>query len=103
MAARTDVEGTDYFSLCFQEHISEDVDLVIIEQGELVSCAVSWRDANDAAINDEVYVVQYCSMKLPLEPADQGPTRLLRNLNSYELLVRTLLELPRKPAILNLK
>lgn len=29
--------------------------------------------------------------------------RLLRNMDSYELLVRSILDLPRKPAILNLK
>ncbi|RSH82182.1 hypothetical protein EHS25_006115 [Saitozyma podzolica] len=57
--------GSDYFSLCLQEHIPEDVDLVIVE----------------LAINDEV---------------------LLRNMDSYELLVRSILDLPRKPAILNL-
>lgn len=26
--------GSDYFSLCLQEHIPEDVDLVIVELGE---------------------------------------------------------------------
>lgn len=26
--------GSDYFSLCFKEHIPEDVDLVVIELGE---------------------------------------------------------------------
>ncbi|WRT70476.1 uncharacterized protein IL334_007474 [Kwoniella shivajii] len=57
--------GTDYFSLCFNEHIPDDVDLVIIE----------------LAINDEV---------------------LIRNMNSYELLVRGLYDLPNKPAVINL-
>ncbi len=28
--------GTDYFQYCFREDIPEDVDLVLIEQGELV-------------------------------------------------------------------
>ncbi|ODN99353.1 hypothetical protein L198_03195 [Cryptococcus wingfieldii CBS 7118] len=58
--------GTDYFSLCYGEHLPEDMDLVFIE----------------LAINDEV---------------------LLRNINSYELLVRSLLDLPRHPAIMNLQ
>ncbi|WVQ63079.1 uncharacterized protein L199_001230 [Kwoniella botswanensis] len=58
--------GTDYFSLCFNEHIPEDVDLVLIE----------------LAINDEV---------------------LIRNMNTYELLVRGLYDLPNKPAVLNLQ
>ncbi|GFZ43067.1 hypothetical protein JCM24511_00785 [Saitozyma sp. JCM 24511] len=58
--------GSDYFSLCFKEHIPEDVDLVVIE----------------LAVNDEpqVYVQE-----------------------SYERLVRSLLDLPRKPAVLNLQ
>ncbi|OCF34476.1 hypothetical protein I316_03991 [Kwoniella heveanensis BCC8398] len=58
--------GTDYFSLCFDEHIPDDVDLVLIE----------------LAINDEL---------------------LLRNMNSYEILVRALSDLPNKPAIINLQ
>ncbi|WVO17581.1 hypothetical protein L204_105278 [Cryptococcus depauperatus] len=58
--------GTDYFSLCYGEHLPEDMDLVLIE----------------LAINDEV---------------------LLRNINSYELMVRSLLDLPNKPAVMNLQ
>ncbi|WWD20499.1 hypothetical protein CI109_104975 [Kwoniella shandongensis] len=58
--------GTDYFSLCFNEHIPEDVDLVLIE----------------LSINDEV---------------------LIRNMNTYELLIRGLLDLPNKPAVMNLQ
>nr|ODN86120.1 hypothetical protein L203_04238 [Cryptococcus depauperatus CBS 7841] len=56
--------GTDYFSLCWREHVPDDLDIVFVEQ----------------AINDEV---------------------LLRNINSYELLVRSLLDLPNKPAVVN--
>ncbi|WWC92047.1 uncharacterized protein L201_007001 [Kwoniella dendrophila CBS 6074] len=58
--------GTDYFSLCFNEHIPEDVDLVLIE----------------LSINDEV---------------------LIRNMNTYELLVRGLYDLPNQPAVMNLQ
>lgn len=29
--------GTDYFQYCFSEHMTEDVDLVLVEQGELQS------------------------------------------------------------------
>ncbi|OXG45645.1 hypothetical protein C359_00332 [Cryptococcus neoformans Bt120] len=58
--------GTDYFSLCYGEHLPDDMDLVLIE----------------LAINDEV---------------------LIRNINSYELLVRSLLDLPNAPAIMNLQ
>ncbi|KJE01198.1 hypothetical protein I311_05168 [Cryptococcus gattii NT-10] len=58
--------GTDYFSLCYGEHLPEDMDLVFIE----------------LAINDEV---------------------LTRNINSYELLVRSLLDLPNHPAVVNLQ
>ncbi|AAW41092.1 CAP64 gene product - related [Cryptococcus deneoformans JEC21] len=56
--------GTDYFSLCYGEHLPDDMDLVFIE----------------LAINDEV---------------------LTRNINSYELLVRSLLDLPNGPAVMN--
>ncbi|TYJ54164.1 hypothetical protein B9479_005175 [Cryptococcus floricola] len=57
--------GSDYFSLCYGEHIPEDVDVVFV----------------DLAINDEA---------------------LVKNIDSYELLVRSLLDLPNKPAILNM-
>ncbi|WWC72366.1 uncharacterized protein I206_106328 [Kwoniella pini CBS 10737] len=58
--------GSDYFSLCFSEHIPDEVDLVLIELG----------------INDEA---------------------LIRNMNTYELLVRGLFDMPNKPAVLNLQ
>ncbi|WVQ76532.1 hypothetical protein IAR50_006202 [Cryptococcus sp. DSM 104548] len=57
--------GSDYFSLCYGEHLPEDLDVVFVE----------------LAINDEA---------------------LVKNIDSYELLVRSLLDLPNKPAILNL-
>ncbi|ODN75047.1 hypothetical protein L202_06267 [Cryptococcus amylolentus CBS 6039] len=57
--------GSDYFSLCYGEHIPEDVDVVFV----------------DLAINDEA---------------------LVKNIDSYKILVRSLLDLPNKPAILNL-
>ncbi|ORX41226.1 hypothetical protein BD324DRAFT_613723 [Kockovaella imperatae] len=58
--------GTDYFSMCYKEHIPDDVDLVLLE----------------LAINDQL---------------------LLRNINSYEQLVRALMELPEVPAIINIQ
>ena len=47
--------GTDYFSMCFAEHIPEDVDLVLLELGELERAIIlltnlSWI----SAINDEL-------------------------------------------------
>ncbi|KAH7106459.1 hypothetical protein BKA62DRAFT_766006 [Auriculariales sp. MPI-PUGE-AT-0066] len=57
---------TGYVSMCFKEHIDEDVDLVITE----------------FAINDH---------------------RLEENAQSYELLMRQLLGLPKRPAVLNLQ
>jgi hypothetical protein len=42
--------GSDYFSLCFMEHIPEDVDLVLIELGEFHSFG---SNSNEIAINDE--------------------------------------------------
>lgn len=58
--------GTDYFSMCFQVHIPEDVDLVIIE----------------LSINDQ---------------------RIEPNAIAYEWLLRGLLNLPKRPAILNIQ
>ncbi|KIJ41190.1 hypothetical protein M422DRAFT_255694 [Sphaerobolus stellatus SS14] len=57
--------GSDYYSVCFGEHIDNDVDLVIVE----------------LMINDQ---------------------RLERNAQAYEWLLRGLLELPKKPAVLNI-
>ncbi|ODO02850.1 hypothetical protein I350_05691 [Cryptococcus amylolentus CBS 6273] len=57
--------GSQYFSLCYREHLPEDMDVVFVE----------------LAINDEV---------------------LLSNMDSYEILIRSLLDLPNKPAILAL-
>jgi hypothetical protein len=37
LTQRLTLTGSDYFSLCLQEHIPEDVDLVIIELGEQTS------------------------------------------------------------------
>jgi len=35
--------GSDYFSMCFGEHMSDDLDLVLIELGEL-QYSWEWRD-----------------------------------------------------------
>ncbi|GJJ16093.1 hypothetical protein Clacol_010372 [Clathrus columnatus] len=58
--------GSDYLSVCFGEHLDEDVDLVLIE----------------LAINDQ---------------------RLESNANAYEWLLRGVLELPKRPAVINLQ
>ncbi|KIJ25849.1 hypothetical protein M422DRAFT_38440 [Sphaerobolus stellatus SS14] len=58
--------GSGYFSMCWGEHIEEDMDLIIIE----------------LAINDQ---------------------RIEENAVAYEWLLRGLLDLPKKPAILNLQ
>lgn len=58
--------GSDYYSMCFGEHIPEDVDIVIIE----------------LAVNDQ---------------------RIESNAIAYEWLLRGLLDLPNRPAVLNIQ
>lgn len=72
--------GSDYFSFCYAEHIPEDVDLVMVE----------------LAVNDDLYVAFVWTR--------EGVRRLMSShggtLESYEQLLRALLDLPNKPAVI---
>jgi hypothetical protein len=74
---------SNYFTACWKEHLDEDLDMVIIEM----------------SINDGRYVMPHASCWICLW------LRCLRSealAHSYEYLLRGLLELPTKPAVLNL-
>lgn len=90
--------GSDYFAMCFAEHIDKDVDLVILE----------------IAINDQRSVLRSRTIQLIL--LFYCPTTTHRgysNVYPYyrydkfaeanEWLLRALLDLPKRPAILNLQ
>lgn len=74
--------GTDYYSMCFGEHIEKDVDLVIIE----------------LAINDQRCVTfkRRGLIRIFLFP------RYESSATSYEWLLRGLLALENNPAVLNI-
>jgi hypothetical protein len=76
--------GTDYFSACFAEHIPEDSDLVLME----------------FAIND-----MRCARR-PLGVSIRssfGVTRHTQSQDTYERLLRGVLDLPSKPAVINMQ
>lgn len=69
--------GSGYFAYCFAEHIPEDADIIIVEQ----------------AINDERYVLLKTSTDF----------RNVWSIDTYENLIRVLLDLPNKPAIITVE
>lgn len=91
--------GSKYFSLCFAEHIPEVVDLVIIELGvSNRSPRVQLNAESKRSTMSCQYLLIYHQATIV---ADQ--TRLLRNRDSYDKLLRALLDLPNKPATIYLE
>ena len=70
--------GSDYFSMCFLEHIDADVDLILTE----------------LAVND-----QRCAVFSRAHVCFADVYRHEGNAESFEWLMRALLELPSRPAV----
>jgi len=89
--------GSDYFAMCFAEHIDKDVDLVILE----------------IAINDQRYVVRLRTFQSPSNHLSYTTHhgyldtcrcyRYEKFAEANEWLLRAILDLPKRPAILNLQ
>ena len=76
--------GSEYFATCFAEHIPEDVDLVTVELGE-------FSDSRSTLI------------PLTLHYSAINDVRHVNSQVEYEMLIRGLLDLPNKPAIINMQ
>lgn len=74
---------TEYYLACFAEHIDEDIDVVVIEM----------------AINDQRWIGMFCLRRFVVLLV----YRIEPLARSYEYLLRVLMELPNRPAVLNLQ
>jgi hypothetical protein len=80
--------GSDYFSGCWKEHVPEDSDLVLVELG----------------INDMRW--GYCHFSNTAKQLTGCGKRRHRDISvmeTYELLLRSLLEMPSRPAVINVQ
>lgn len=93
--------GSLYFATCFAEHIPEDVDLVIIELGEL-GIWMAEAFAEDSCIQASTMFGGCVRLGSRFVP-DGFRSRDITVQMEYELLLRGILALPNKPAVVNLQ
>ena len=93
--------GSLYFATCFAEHMPEDVDLVIIELGEL-GVWIAEALADDSCIQASMMFGECARLGSRFAP-DGFRSRDITVQMEYELLLRGILALPNRPAIINLQ